>query len=118
MVAEKPSLALSIAKFLSNGSLQTKSGRYTPSCNNHLALWPIIVDLPPAIIKSPESSAFCCPLNVPQLTISNLRSGSCPIHEFEGTLKGERVKIKMTSVCGHVMSLDFTYVQKLTTLVF
>eukprot|EP00116_Pleurobrachia_bachei_P006024 sb/3466286/ len=62
LVAEKPSLAASIAKILSHGSSTSRKGR----------------------------------------------SGSCPVHEFEGNLNGEKVKIKMTSVCGHVMSLDFS----------
>lgn len=36
--------------------------------------------------------------------------GACPVHEYEGTFppgSSRRAKFKMTSVCGHVMSLDF-----------
>lgn len=34
-------------------------------------------------------------------------NGSCHVHEWIGQFHGERVRFKMTSVCGHVMSLDF-----------
>jgi DNA topoisomerase-3 len=61
MVAEKPSLAQSIAKLLSNGKLTTRKG-----------------------------------LN-----------GACSVHEYNGTFQGTTMKFKMTSVCGHVMALDF-----------
>ncbi|XP_055017755.1 DNA topoisomerase 3-beta-1, partial [Boleophthalmus pectinirostris] len=62
MVAEKPSLAQSIAKILSKGSCSSRKG-----------------------------------LN-----------GACSVHEFIGSFQGQNVRFKMTSVCGHVMSLDFT----------
>ncbi|XP_077457856.1 DNA topoisomerase 3-beta-1 isoform X2 [Stigmatopora argus] len=61
MVAEKPSLAQSIAKILSKGSCTSRKG-----------------------------------LNA-----------SCSVHEFTGSFQGQTVQYKMTSVCGHVMSLDF-----------
>ena len=61
MVAEKPSLAQSIAKFLSNGKMTSRKG-----------------------------------LN-----------GACSVHEYNGVFHGTTVKFKMTSVCGHVMALDF-----------
>ena len=32
---------------------------------------------------------------------------ACPVHEYEGTFRQEQVLFKMTSVCGHVHSLDF-----------
>uniref|UniRef100_F6ST44 DNA topoisomerase n=2 Tax=Ciona intestinalis TaxID=7719 RepID=F6ST44_CIOIN len=32
---------------------------------------------------------------------------ACPVHEFTGKFKGETVRFKVTSVCGHVMSIDF-----------
>lgn len=31
----------------------------------------------------------------------------CSVHEWVGTFKGEKTKFKMTSVCGHIMGLDF-----------
>nr|CAG4647659.1 EOG090X00WU [Moina brachiata] len=34
-------------------------------------------------------------------------NGTTSIHEWDGTFIGKKVKYKMTSVCGHVMSLDF-----------
>lgn len=61
MVAEKPSLAQSIAKFLSCGQMKSRKGF----------------------------------------------NGACSVHEFTGTFQGGAVKFKMTSVCGHVMTLDF-----------
>ena len=61
MVAEKPSLAQSIAKILSNGHMNSRKGF----------------------------------------------NGACSVHEFNGTFQGNSVKFKMTSVCGHVMALDF-----------
>ncbi|XP_043967800.1 DNA topoisomerase 3-beta-1 isoform X2 [Gambusia affinis] len=61
MVAEKPSLAQSIAKILSKGSCTSRKG-----------------------------------LN-----------GACSVHEYNGNFQSQTVRFKMTSVCGHVMSLDF-----------
>ena len=61
MVAEKPSLAQSIAKLLSSGHMSSRKGF----------------------------------------------NGACSVHEYNGTFNKEPVKFKMTSVCGHVMSLDF-----------
>jgi len=34
-------------------------------------------------------------------------NSACPVHEWSGSLFGEPVFFKMTSVCGHVMTLDF-----------
>lgn len=34
-------------------------------------------------------------------------NSACPVHEWSGTLFRESVIFKMTSVCGHVMTLDF-----------
>ncbi|KAG7256822.1 hypothetical protein CRUP_037290 [Coryphaenoides rupestris] len=62
MVAEKPSLAQSIAKILSKGSCSSRKG-----------------------------------LN-----------GACSVHDYTGSFLGQPVRYKMTSVCGHVLSLDFT----------
>ena len=62
MVAEKPSLAQSISKILSNNQMQSRKG-----FNN-----------------------------------------ACSIHEWNGKfLNYSNCHYKMTSVCGHVMSLDF-----------
>lgn len=61
MVAEKPSLAGSIANILSDHKCSTKKGF----------------------------------------------NGACNVHDWNGHFMGSAVKFKMTSVCGHVMSLDF-----------
>ncbi|XP_053135443.1 DNA topoisomerase 3-beta-1 isoform X2 [Hemicordylus capensis] len=61
MVAEKPSLAQSIAKILSRGNMSSRKG-----------------------------------LN-----------GACSVHEYTGSFTGQSARFKMTSVCGHVMTLDF-----------
>ncbi|XP_057225013.1 DNA topoisomerase 3-beta-1 isoform X2 [Malurus melanocephalus] len=61
MVAEKPSLAQSIAKILSRGNMSSRKG-----------------------------------LN-----------GVCSVHEYTGSFMGQSAHFKMTSVCGHVMTLDF-----------
>lgn len=34
-------------------------------------------------------------------------NGACSVHEWTGNFRQEQVTFKMTSVCGHVMSLDF-----------
>ncbi|XP_041366537.1 DNA topoisomerase 3-beta-1-like [Gigantopelta aegis] len=34
-------------------------------------------------------------------------NGACSVHEYAGKFNGENVKFKMTSVCGHVMGVDF-----------
>ncbi|KAJ3659335.1 hypothetical protein Zmor_011025 [Zophobas morio] len=61
MVAEKPSLAASLASILSNGSNSTRKGS----------------------------------------------NGVCSVHEWNGTFQGTSARFKMTSVCGHVMGVDF-----------
>ena len=63
MVAEKPSLAQSLARILSNGQVNSRKGF----------------------------------------------NGACSIHEYNARFPptGETVHFKFTSVCGHVMSLDF-----------
>ncbi|VDN25484.1 unnamed protein product [Dibothriocephalus latus] len=61
MVAEKPSLAESLAKLLSRNGHSSRRGS----------------------------------------------NGACSIHEWNGNFRGQPVHFKMTSVCGHVMTLDF-----------
>uniref|UniRef100_A0A1B6EGG0 DNA topoisomerase n=1 Tax=Clastoptera arizonana TaxID=38151 RepID=A0A1B6EGG0_9HEMI len=61
MVAEKPSLAASLANILSNGKNNSRKGS----------------------------------------------NGVCSVHEWQGLFRSETIHFKMTSVCGHVMSLDF-----------
>uniref|UniRef100_A0A023F3Y2 DNA topoisomerase n=1 Tax=Triatoma infestans TaxID=30076 RepID=A0A023F3Y2_TRIIF len=61
MVAEKPSLAASLASILSNGKHTSRKGS----------------------------------------------NGTCTVHEWSGHFDHNNVTFKMTSVCGHVMTLDF-----------
>jgi len=61
MVAEKPSLAASIANILSGNRASSRKGF----------------------------------------------NGACSVHEWSGPFRGQAAKYKMTSVCGHVNSLDF-----------
>nr|VZI46928.1 unnamed protein product [Spirometra erinaceieuropaei] len=61
MVAEKPSLAESLAKILSRNGHSSRRGS----------------------------------------------NGACQIHEWNGNFRGAPVHFKMTSVCGHVMTMDF-----------
>jgi len=63
MVAEKPSLAASLAKILGKGQVNSRKGF----------------------------------------------NGACSVHEWNGRFPptGEQTRFKFTSVCGHVMSLDF-----------
>ena len=61
MLAEKPSLAESLAKILSNGRCKMKKGS----------------------------------------------NGACSIHEYSGRFRGKDALFKFTSVCGHVMCVDF-----------
>jgi hypothetical protein len=45
---------------------------------------------------------------VPALTLQlHSRRGALDVHEFDGTFQGTRVHFRMTSVIGHVYSLDF-----------
>lgn len=34
-------------------------------------------------------------------------NGACSVHEWNGTFQNNAARLKMTSVCGHVMGLDF-----------
>ncbi|XP_050068683.1 DNA topoisomerase 3-beta [Anopheles maculipalpis] len=61
MVAEKPSLAASLASILSNGKCSVRKGS----------------------------------------------NSACSVHEWVGQFRGETTRFKMTSVCGHVMGLEF-----------
>ena len=62
MVAEKPSLAQSISKILSNNQVTSRKGF----------------------------------------------NGACSVHEWNGRFQSMNCNFRMTSVCGHIMGLDFT----------
>jgi hypothetical protein len=47
---------------------------------------------------------FCMGLMQAFFSASN---GSCSVHEWAGAFHGETIHFRMTSVCGHVMTLDF-----------
>lgn len=40
-------------------------------------------------------------------TIRKGLNGACSVYEYTGSFLGQTMRFKMTSVCGHVMSLDF-----------
>lgn len=86
MVAEKPSLAASLASILSNGRHSTHKGKNYTFFNKKL-------------FRICADSIFC-----DGISGSN---NACSIHEWKGLFRNENVTFKMTSVCGHVMSLDF-----------
>lgn len=76
MVAEKPSLAGSIANILSNKSCSSRKGI-------HLYF-----------------QVYICSV----FTFFSFKgsNGACQVYEWQGSFKDERVLFKMTSVCGHV----------------
>lgn len=84
MVAEKPSLAASLANILSNGRCVTRKGRLI-NCQVFSLLYTFSYIL---------------------YYVSGL-NGTCPVHEWVDQFRHETVNFKMTSVCGHVMTLDF-----------
>jgi len=95
MVAEKPSLAASLANILSNGRSTTRKG--TPIISERTDL------------RSDRVSSVTVLLLYLLCLLSLLPglNGSCSVHEWIGPFRSETVNFKMTSVCGHVMTLDF-----------
>lgn len=93
MVAEKPSLAASLATILSNGAQKARKGKYAA------------INMRPAF------------LNFYFLFFPG-SNRSCSVHEWTGNFKGESALFKMTSVCGHVMSLDFVGIKQFLMIPF
>lgn len=56
-----------------------------------------------------EMTAYflCSPLPSGNCSSRKGFNGACSVHEYSGSFQGQSVHFKMTSVCGHVMSLDF-----------
>ena len=81
MVAEKPSLAQSLALILSDHKCSSRKGATTLTYNKYTITNHVIIYL-----------GF---------------NGACSVHEWTGSYKGEAAYFKMTSVCGHINSLDF-----------
>ncbi len=44
---------------------------------------------------------------VPQYIFFSGSNGVCTVHEWKGVLFGQAVVFRMTSVCGHVLTIDF-----------
>lgn len=55
---------------------------------------------------SGEPTAFALPL-LGNCSSRKGLNGACSVYEYPGSFLGQAVHFKMTSVCGHVMSLDF-----------
>ncbi|XP_077731094.1 DNA topoisomerase 3-beta-1-like [Canis aureus] len=91
MVAEKPSLAQSIAKILSGVRSRTPK-RYRHHSQRSTGQSTVAHKAAP----SPGNMSSHKGLN-----------GTCSVHEYSGTFAGQPVRFQMTSVCGHVMTLDF-----------
>lgn len=72
---------------------ELKCSKYNPWFESHLKI--IIVKL------------FCVCLTGSCSSRKGL-NGACSVHEYAGFFMNQSVRFKMTSVCGHVMSLDFT----------
>ena len=78
MVAEKPSLAASLANILSNGKNSSRKGK----------------------------SVFYIESIIEKVLLLGF-NGACSIHEWNGSFKSCPARFKMTSVCGHVLGVDF-----------
>ena len=83
MVAEKPSLAAAIARFLSDDACVTR-GRGAAGRGGG------------AGAGGDEGSEH-----------QRGRGGPVDVHEWDGRFQGLRARFKMTSVCGHLLSIDF-----------
>lgn len=44
---------------------------------------------------------------LPPAQMSSRDYGTLPLHTFQGTFRGRPAQFKMTSVIGHVLSIDF-----------
>lgn len=97
MVAEKPSLAQSIAEFLSDRRVRGQGGGLAAQvvwCAHARAQGTAHASKAPA-------SLSCCPaLCVLCLMQMYSRRASLDVHEFEGTFRGRPARFKMTSVIG------------------
>lgn len=80
MVAEKPSLAASLASILSNGKNSSRKGK--------------------TILYKTQSYFLI------KICILGF-NGACSVHEWIGVFINAPSKFKMTSVCGHVLGVDF-----------
>lgn len=89
MVAEKPSLAASLASILSNGKNSSRKGTKGSKFYSSTIV---------SFSLSTQEHCTCDFLGF---------NGSCSIHEWTGTFMGTTARFKMTSVCGHVLGVDF-----------
>lgn len=63
--------------------------------------------LPEAVLGLPEQLPLCFLPPAGSMSSHKGLNGTCSVHEYTGTFAGQTVRFKMTSVCGHVMTLDF-----------
>lgn len=115
MVAEKPSLAQSIAQLLADRQQVhdcSCMGQDAPDLPPDSALpligrriMPLIGRRIYLLLREP----FCPPQPIACLLMLQVHSrrGYLEVHEFEGHFQGAPAHFRMTSVIGHVLSIDF-----------
>ena len=97
MVAEKPSLAQSIANILSSGKVRVLPGPIIP-----LDLETLCMCLK-TLTRQWQND---CIIPGQQMQAHSRRS-FLEVHEWNGSFRGRIANFRMTSVIGHVLSIDF-----------
>lgn len=60
----------------------------------------------PGLGEAASGLACLCP-SAGSMSSRKGLNGTCSVHEYSGAFAGQPARFKMTSVCGHVMTLDF-----------